>query len=278
MAHRTQESQAVCFDNVFKNEDNDSVVKELVYHVIILFTDFGLEGPYIGQVLAVLHRDAPGIPVVNLQADAPTGDPLSSAYLLAAYVSAFPAESVFLCVVDPGVGGKRLPLAVYADGMWFVAPENGLLEIVMRRSQRVKPFIITWQPLQLSASFHGRDLFAPMAACLARGEDIQCNVTDRTSIARMNWPDDLPAIVYIDKFGNGVTGLRAKAFDVRTTLECKSTYRLRWARTFSDVPVGMPFWYENANGLIEIAVNKGRAVDQLGLKIGTPVTMTISQC
>ncbi len=244
--------------------------------MIILFTDFGLEGPYIGQVLAVLYREAPGIPVVNLQADAPTGDPLSSAYLLAAYVSAFPTGSVFLCVVDPGVGGKRLPLAVYADGMWFVAPENGLLEVVMRRSTTVMPFIITWQPLQLSASFHGRDLFAPMAASLAQREEIQCRAVERTSIARMSWPDDLPAIVYIDRFGNGVTGLRAAFFDFGTTLECNFKYHLRWARTFSDVPVGMPFWYENANGLIEIAVNQGRAVDQLGLKIGTPVTISQS--
>ena len=253
-------------------EESDLLkIKTLGYHVIILFTDFGLEGPYIGQVLAVLHRDAPGMPVVNLQADAPTGDPLSSAYLLAAYVSVFPKGSVFLCVVDPGVGGTRLPLAVSADGMWFVAPDNGLLELVMRRSTHVEPFIITWQPLQLSPSFHGRDLFAPVAAFLARGKKIQCRAIERASIARIDWPNDLPAIIYIDKFGNGVTGLRATALDMRTTLECCNG-SLRWARTFSDVPIGVPFWYENANGLVEIAVNQGRAVDQLGFQIGTYVT------
>ncbi|VBB69152.1 hypothetical protein RIEGSTA812A_PEG_625 [invertebrate metagenome] len=244
--------------------------------MIILFTDFGLAGPYIGQVLAVLYCNAPGIPVVNLQADAPTSDPLSAAYLLAAYVPAFPTGSVFLCVVDPGVGSARLPLVVLADSTWFVAPDNGLLELVMRRAAVVQASVITWQPSQLSASFHGRDLFAPIAARLARGQDVPGQIVmSRQSLSRPDWPDDLPAIVYIDKFGNGVTGLRAAAVDRSAILGChchNNTYRLRWARTFSAVPVGVAFWYENANGLVEIAVNQGRAVDQLGLTIGTHVS------
>lgn len=235
--------------------------------MIVLFTDFGLEGPYIGQVLAVLSREAPGVPVINLQADAPTGDPLSAAYLLAAYASAFPAESVFLCVVDPGVGSTRLPLAVRVDGTWFVAPDNGLLELVMRRATAVEPFVITWQPPYLGASFHGRDLFAPVAARLVHGQAVPSIVVSYMSIARSNWPDDLSAIVYVDKFGNCITGLRAKIIKSGTIISY-GVHHLQWARIFSEVPVGAAFWYENANGLVEIAVNHGRATDILGLKVG----------
>ena len=81
--------------------------------MIILFTDFGVSGPYVGQMKAVLYRHAPNVPVVDLFADAPTFDPKLSAYLLAAYVNEFPEDSVFLCVVDPGVGSAlRRPIIV----------------------------------------------------------------------------------------------------------------------------------------------------------------------
>src|SRR6202051_1160043 len=131
--------------------------------MIVLFTDFGLEGPYTGQVKAVLHRSAPGIPVIDLFADAPAGNPRAAAYLLAAYAVWFPTETVLLSVVDPGVGGTRAPVVVESDGRWYVGPENGLFELVRRRGRAVKSWEIDWRPEALSASFHGRDLFAPVA-------------------------------------------------------------------------------------------------------------------
>jgi S-adenosylmethionine hydrolase len=88
--------------------------------VIVLFTDFGLQGPYTGQMKAVLWRMAPGIPAVDLFADAPVGNPKASAYLLAAYAEWFAAGTVFLAVVDPGVGGTRPPIILEADGRWYV--------------------------------------------------------------------------------------------------------------------------------------------------------------
>src|SRR6516162_5676981 len=126
--------------------------------MIVLFTDFGLEGPYTGQVKAVLFRTAPGIPVVELFADAPAGRPKPAAYLLAAYGVWFPPGTVFLAVI------------VEAEGRWHVGPDNGLFELVMRRAESVRTWEILWRPETLSASFHGRDLFAPIVARLARGE------------------------------------------------------------------------------------------------------------
>src|SRR5947209_2568791 len=98
--------------------------------MIVLFTDFGLAGPYTGQVNAVLHETAPCVLVISLFADAPAGRPKASAYLLAAYAAWFPAGTVFLCVVDPGVGGARRPVIVEADCRLYVGPDNGLFELV----------------------------------------------------------------------------------------------------------------------------------------------------
>src|SRR5215510_4197892 len=90
--------------------------------MIVLFTDFGLHGPYTGQMKAVLHQTASGIPAIDLFADAPVGNAKASAYLLAAYAEWFPEGTAFLCVVDPGVGGTRPPIIVEADGRWYVGP------------------------------------------------------------------------------------------------------------------------------------------------------------
>jgi S-adenosyl-L-methionine hydrolase (adenosine-forming) len=237
--------------------------------VIVLFTDFGLHGPYTGQMKAVLHQTAPGIPAIDLFADAPAGNPKASAYLLAAYAAWFPAGTVFLCVVDPGVGGPRPPIIVDADRRWFVGPGNGLFELVQRRAVETRSWTIDWRPERLSASFHGRDLFAPVAAMLARGEPPPGHTRRDEADRRRDWPDDLGEIVYVDHFGNAMTGLRAAMLPAGAKLAAAGRV-LENATTFSDRPPGAAFWYENSNGLAEIAVSQGRA-DELGLAIGSPV-------
>ena len=136
-----------------------------------MFTDFGLAGPYTGQVTAVLQQTAPGVPVIRLFADAPAGQPRPAAYLLAAYAAWFPPSTVLLCVIDPGVGSERPALIVEAAGRLYVGPGNGLFELVLRRAAAPRCWEIAWRPPALSASFHGRDLFAPIAGRLARGEE-----------------------------------------------------------------------------------------------------------
>jgi S-adenosylmethionine hydrolase len=112
--------------------------------MIVLFTDFGLHGPYTGQMKAVLHRMAPGTPVIDLFADAPVGNARASAYLLAAYAAWFPAGSVFLSVVDPGVGGRRPAMILRADCRWYVGPGNGLFELIQRRAGNASSWDIGW--------------------------------------------------------------------------------------------------------------------------------------
>jgi S-adenosyl-L-methionine hydrolase (adenosine-forming) len=239
-------------------------------YMIVLFTDFGLEGPYTGQMKAVLHRMAPGIPVIDLFADAPVGNPKASAYLLAVYAEWFPVGTVFLCVVDPGVGGARPAIIVEADGRWYVGPGNGLFELIQRRAGRTGSWDVDWKPDRLSASFHGRDLFAPVAAILARGEPPPGRPHKNAEDRRADWPDDLCEIVYVDHFGNAITGLRAAVLPPNTRLATAGRV-LEHATTFSDRPLGAAFWYENSNGLAEIAVNQGRADHELGLAIGMPI-------
>jgi S-adenosylmethionine hydrolase len=238
--------------------------------MIVLFTDFGLHGPYTGQMKAVLHQMAPSTPVIDLFSDAPIGNPKASAYLLASYAAWFSAGTVFLCVVDPGVGGTRPAIILEADIRWYVGPGNGLFELIQRRAQQARSWDINWKPDRLSASFHGRDLFAPVAAVLARGEPPPGLAHNDSVDRRADWPDDLCEIVYVDHFGTAMTGLRAVTLprDARLTAAGRI---LESAVTFSDRPSGAAFWYENSNGLVEIAVNQGRADHDLGLAIGALV-------
>ena len=240
--------------------------------MIVLFTDFGPSGPYVGQLKAVLYGFNPGIPVIDLLADAPSFDPRASAYLLAAYAPDFPRTTVFLCVVDPGVGGPRAAIAVRIDGRWFVGPDNGLFNVVAMRGREVEWWDVAWRPQRLSATFHGRDVFAPVAARLARGEAPPGERRDAAARVDRTWPEDYHRIVYIDHFGNAITGVRAAA--VRDDDRLRAGGRLlRKARTYAEVSVGEGFWYENANGLVEIAVNRGNASEQLGLRLGEPVAI-----
>jgi len=240
--------------------------------MIVLFTDFGLEGPYTGQVKAVLYRAAPGVPIVDLFADAPAARPKPAAYLLAAYGIWFPPGTVLLAVIDPGVGSQREALIVEAEVRWYVGPDNGLFELVVRRAATPRAWEIPLRSEPLSASFHGRDVFAPAAAQIARGE-LPSQMPRDTKIGRhADWPDDLPEIIYIDRYGNAMTGQRAARLPVGGRLAV-SGHMLRRARTFADVPPGEAFWYENSNGLAEIAVNAGRADAALGLAVGSPVAI-----
>ena len=238
--------------------------------MIVLFTDFGFHGPYTGQMKAVLHQLAPGMQVVDLFADAPRGNPKASAYLLAAYAAWFPVGTIFLCVVDPGVGGTRPAIVLKADGRWYVGPGNGLFELVQRRAIKPRSWDIDFRPERLSASFHGRDLFAPVAATLARGEPPPAQPRVDDADRRADWPDDLCEIVYVDHFGNAMTGVRAAMLPPNARLASAGRIFER-VRTFSDLQPGSAFWYENSNGLAEIAVNQGRADRDLGLQTGGTV-------
>lgn len=240
--------------------------------IIALWTDFGIEGPYVGQMKAVLYQRAPTARVLDLFSDLPPFNAKAAAYLLPAYSAGFAPGTVFVCVVDPGVGSERLPLVVEADGRFFVGPDNGLFSLVVRRAGRVTCRRILWTPERLSASFHGRDLFAPVAAMLACGETPPGEPVTSPASASPEWPDELAEVVYIDHFGNALTGVRAHTLPPGRALSVKGR-SVPPGRTFSDVPRHGALWYENANGLAEIAVNQGRADQVLGIAVGDRIEL-----
>ena len=235
--------------------------------MVFLFTDFGIGGLYVGQVKAVLEEHAPKVPVIDLLHDAPAFNVNAGAHLLAALAARLPKGSVTLAVVDPGVGGRREPVAVLADGRWFVGPDNGLISVAAARAKKCEAFSIGWRPKALSASFHGRDLFAPVAAMLARG-DRKMPKLNKATLAVSLGADDLGEVIYVDHFGNLVTGLRAGNVPHNRDLVINGR-AVRYARVFSEVGQGEVFWYENSLGLVELAANSASAQQVLGLKPGS---------
>lgn len=240
--------------------------------MIVLFTDFGLDGPYIGQMKAAMLRIAPDVPVIDLFADLAPFDARSASYVIPAYSDGFEPDTVFLCVVDPGVGGPRRALVQRSRGRWFVGPDNGLLDVEAGRDPDTRRWEIVWRPQRLSASFHGRDVFAPVAARLALGESPEGIGCEPIAEPAPGVPADLPRIVYMDRFGNAMTGIRASTMSPKAELSIRG-FTVPRANTFSDVEEGMPFWYENANGLVEIAVNQGYADEELQVEVGDPCVL-----
>ncbi|MEA3275801.1 MAG: SAM-dependent chlorinase/fluorinase [Pseudomonadota bacterium] len=239
---------------------------------IALVTDFGGSGPYVGQMKLRLAELAPGTPVADLVSDLSPFRPELAAYLLPALTRDLPEGSLYVCVVDPGVGGERAALALEVDGDWYVGPDNGLLSVVARRAAAVRVFRVDWRPEELSDSFHGRDLFAPVAAMLSRGDVPQSVPLAPDAMLGADWPDELAKVIYADRYGNLITGLLASSLDRGSRLRA-GDWEAGYARTFCEAPPETPFWYENAFGLVELAVNQGRADLRLGLGPGDPVVV-----
>jgi S-adenosylmethionine hydrolase len=239
--------------------------------MIVLFTDFGLQGPYTGQMKAALHQMAPGIPTIDLFADAPAGNPKAAAYLLAAYAQWFAAPTTFLCIVDPGVGGPRAPVILEADGRWYVGPDNGLFEL--RRAPRRKD-------AQLRHCVE-----AEKSLCeLSRARSVRtgcCHAGARRGAAgRATQACGAPRGLAGRSCRNRLRRPFRQCYDRRARIDaCGAGAACRGgpdARARNHLqPPGTAFWYENSNGLAEIAVNRGRADRDLGLGIGSVVEIIV---
>jgi len=236
--------------------------------MILLFTDFGWDGPYVGQMKARLLA-AGAKTVVDLMHDAPTFDPRAAAYLLRALARWQPVPAFWLAVVDPGVGSARRAVALEADGHWWVGPDNGLFALLVRAAGALRAFELP-VPESAAPSFHGRDVFVPAIVRLLRAGPGDWPSIDPRSLDRPVWPDDWPAVIYVDAFGNAMTGLRAEKVPARARIRV-GEHLLTRARTFADRSPGEAFWYANSLGLVEVAVNRGHAAERLGLRPGTPV-------
>ena len=237
--------------------------------LIFLFTDFGWSGPYVGQMTGAILGLDPSRVVVSLMHDAPSMRPDLAAYLLPACCRSLPSGSIVVAVVDPGVGGERAALVLETGNLTFVGPDNGLLSR-LRGITRVQR--IDWRPQTLTASFHGRDLFAPVAARLAAGDVVASSPFAVDRMVGADWPADLERVVFVDAYGNLVTGIDARNININQHLRVSGRL-IGHAETFCQVPVGEVFWYPNSLGLVEIAVNRGSAAAGLKLALGDKILL-----
>ncbi|MHB8252449.1 MAG: SAM hydrolase/SAM-dependent halogenase family protein [Acidiferrobacter sp.] len=230
----------------------------------MLLTDFGVGDPYVGQMHLRLNVLAPGVPVLDLFHGLPNFAVDAAAYLIPAYCQHVPSGAIVVAVVDPGVGGSRRAISLSSGGRYYIGPDNGIFEMVARR-YGTSTCVSLPIPDDAAPTFHGRDVFVPAAASLACGDP---SVGPPVSLTRFgDWLDDGMKIVYIDHYGNAITGMRARP--QHQALRVRG-HTLARARTFADRPRGEPFFYENANGLIEIAANGASVAAILGLQLADP--------
>lgn len=239
--------------------------------MIYLFTDFGWSGPYVGEMKAVIARAMPSVSIIDLMHDAPMFAPQASAYLLAALSKRFVTGGICLGVVDPGVGNPaRRVLLLEADGIRYVGPDNGLFAVVAQRAKTLSCHEILWRPENVSVSFHGRDLFAPVVTSLYMGQQLESRSLSSADIVGAEMPTSLAKIIYVDHYGNAITGLDTEDLPSGAGLMVAGQ-RIEQARTFSSVAQGQLFWYINSMGLVEIAANCASAASKLGLTVGSGV-------
>jgi S-adenosylmethionine hydrolase len=242
--------------------------------LITLLTDFGTADPYVGEMRGVLYSRAPGVTLADLSHGIAPGDVRAAAYLLGRAWHRFPPGTVHLVVVDPGVGTGRAALTFGAAGHWFTGPDNGVFTPVLDRLDT--PVVAMAAPEGAAPTFHGRDLFAPAAAALARGTH-PTGLGDPlpTMPVRLVLPAPfhegktvVGEVISVDRFGNLVTNLTPAEVPHYATLEVEDTDIGPLRRTFSDVEAGQLVAYLGSGGQVEIAVRDGSAARRIGLGVG----------
>ncbi len=250
--------------------------------VITLLTDFGLRDNFVGAMKGVILSINPGVTIVDITHEVPPQDVLAAAFLLDTAWPYFPPGSIHVAVVDPGVGTARRAIAVETSRAVFLAPDNGLLTPVLRSGDVRRIVSLTnpryWLP-QVSSTFHGRDIFAPVAAHLSLGvplEELGVAVDDPVLL---DWPcpSKLPDgtivghILHIDRFGNLITDIKAEDLGKEVVIRVagKTIHGLK--KTFADVAIGEPVAYIGSTGRLEIAIRQGNAALTFNLRRGDEI-------
>ncbi|MGA7415051.1 MAG: SAM-dependent chlorinase/fluorinase [Bryobacteraceae bacterium] len=262
--------------------------------IITLTTDFGLSNHYVGVMKGVILGICPAAQIVDITHEIPAYNILAGAYAIQQATGFFPAETTHIVVVDPGVGTSRRGLLVDSHDQFFIAPDNGVLSFILSRDPTALIREITNADLWLkrvSATFHGRDIFAPVAAALAAGK-----VKPKDAGARVEAPillestqphETHPAgtwhgtVLSTDRFGNIITNFPQESFaalperafeiDLGTGVARRKTQRFR--TTFGDAKPSELFAYFGSSGFIELAINQASAAARLSVSAGSPVTL-----
>jgi hypothetical protein len=250
--------------------------------IVTFTTDFGTVDGYAGAMKGVVLSRAPGATLVEVTHDIPARDIDAGAFALAQAAPHFPPGTIHVAVVDPGVGGARAEIVVQAGGQIFVGPDNGLLALAAPAPRIVRRITNpAWRRERVSATFHGRDVFAVAAGRLAVGTPIdEAGERQADLVERRPGPAGAPRlgeddaeILHVDAFGNLVTTYPAGAPAAGTWLLAAGevVHGVTFARTYADVPVGAIVAYEGSAGLVEIAVRDGSAAARTGLARGARI-------
>jgi S-adenosylmethionine hydrolase len=249
---------------------------------VALLTDFGHDDHYVGVVHAVLERECPGVSRIDLGHAVPPGDIWTASFQLRCAWWHLPADCVVLAVIDPGVGTARRALAVEIDGRYLVAPDNGLAAAVGPVATAVE---LNWRSMGLekpSATFHGRDLFAPAAARLAAGESIGDLGAEIDGDGLVPCPLPAPCrsdgglegvVLVVDRFGNLATNVREEEHPGLTEARWRADRTARRVTTYAEGAPDEVVLLEGSAGYLELAVNCGSAAEATGLERGDAVLL-----
>ena len=245
---------------------------------VTLTTDFGTADGYVGAMKGVLARLAPDARVVDVTHEVPRFDIAHGAWALYTAAREFPRGTVHVAVVDPGVGGDRAAVIVAIDGHLFVGPDNGLFAYLAATGTVEGTWAITstaFRMAEVAPTFHGRDVFAPAAAALARGLPPEAAGPATCLTGRLPWtvtpaiaPGGYGVVVHVDHFGNLVTNLPGPARAVRIADTVAPP-----VRTYCDVARGALACYVGSSGTLEIALRDRSAADVLGVTRGATVEL-----
>jgi S-adenosyl-L-methionine hydrolase (adenosine-forming) len=256
---------------------------------ITLTTDFGEDSPYFAALKGVILVTNPRARLLDLSHNIPPQEVRHAAFFLASAIPYFPRDVIHVVVVDPGVGSERALLYVEAGGHRLLVPDNGCwtpLSDLAPSPPRVRKLAEPryWRS-SVTATFHGRDILAPVAGWLSRGLNPELLGPSLTDWVRLEWPvprlepDRLAGeVLFVDHFGNLITNVPGEALaafagrPVRITVGPEEVRRR--VRTYAEVEPGTTVALVSSGGLLEVAVNQGNAADRLRARVGTPVTVT----
>jgi S-adenosylmethionine hydrolase len=259
------------------------------YPVVTLTTDFGVQDHYVAAMKGVILSVNPAMPVVDITHEIAPFSILSGGYAISQAAPCFPPDTVHIVVIDPGVGTARRPILMQAGGQSFIGPDNGVFTLVAAANENSRCFEITRRDLmrpEVSATFHGRDIFAPVGAAVACGKVLAADVgpeisdwvkLDGLGVEEVDSTTWRGRVLSIDRFGNIITNFRSSAFSFLRSEEFKLTLEgqpiARYGTTFGEIPQGEMFVYPGSSGYLEIGVNQGNAALSLQSASGQSVTL-----
>ena len=257
--------------------------------IITLTTDYGLNDHLVGTLKGVILKINPEATIVDITHNVAPFDLLDGALAIGSAFSYFPPRTIHVVVVDPGVGTERRPLLVTADNQYYIAPDNGVLSMIFEREESLTVRHITAEHYYLqpvSRTFHGRDVFAPVAAWLSKGWQTASMGEEITDYKKFAMPKPKSAdgvtkgiVLRVDSFGNLITNFRAEDLPESALSNGEVKFQIgthavsRMVPTFASGEAGEPVAYVGSSGFVEIAVNKGSASRTLSIGRGTAVVL-----